>query len=162
VPFNHLLVESLQPGTTLAEDRKSGCRSSADLKPGKSETVLLFHLDADSTRKHLKLSQVKCCDHLYLFKSSKGTSLIFVELKSTNLDGADQQILNAFEAICQHPNFNARSVRVLAVIVSSGSVFRDPKKIRANLRKRGIELHFGTSRDGHPCLIKEVIRDLSV
>jgi hypothetical protein len=160
MPFNHLLFKSLLPGKTLAEDKRSGCRTSADLERGRNETVLLFRLDEASTRKLLGLSDQKCCDHLYFLKSEKNTTLIFVELKSTDLDQAEKQILSSYRAICNHSNVKSQSPRTLALIVSAIGTPPGSKKRQLEMSKRGIDLYFGTSR-GRPCSIKSVIRDLS-
>jgi hypothetical protein len=160
MPFNHLLFEALQAGKTLAEDRKSGCRTTADLKRGAGETVLLFQIDGASTRKHLRLAEKKCCDHAYFFKSVKVTLLIFVEMKSTNLDGAVDQILNAHEAICFHPNLKAQSPRSIGVIVSTVAFIPDSHKIKNRIGKRKINLYFKVSRN-KPYSINELITGLS-
>jgi hypothetical protein len=162
MPFDHLLFESLRPGKTLAEDRRSGCLTSADVERNGGETVLLFGLDDDSTRKRLGLSDRRCCDFMYFLKNRNQSLLVFVELKSTNIESAAEQIANAHHAIRQHSAFvKSRATRARAVIVSSLGTPRDGKAIQQRMRKRGIDLYFGTSRKGHPCLIKDTIGYLS-
>jgi hypothetical protein len=160
MPFNHLLFESLLPGKTLAEDRKSGCRTSADLNRGPSETILLFRLDHASTRLRLGLSDTKCCDHLYFLKSETRTLLIFVELKSANIDEAEKQILNAHDAICNHSDVKKKLFLKLALIVSATGTPPNAKKRQTNMREHGIALYFGTSRGG-AYSIRDIIKDLA-
>ena len=161
MPFNHLLFESLLPGVTKAEDRISGCLSSANIEHKPGATVLLFHLDDIVTRNHLGLSDKKCCDYLYFLKHERRTSLIFVELKSTNLQGAKEQILNAHHAIrARVPLVKSGSARVLAVIVSSSATPENVKGIQKQMKAEGIELYFGRSRGKSSCRINELIKDL--
>jgi hypothetical protein len=161
MPFNHLLFESLLPGITKAEDRKSGCHSSANLDHRPGATVLLFHLDDLMTRKRLGLIEDKCCDYLYFLKHKNRTSLIFVELKSTNVQGAKQQILNAHYAIRDKvSHVKSRSSRVLAVIVSSLGTPENAKGVQKEMKAEGIELYFGRSRGNSCCSINELVKDL--
>jgi hypothetical protein len=161
MPFSHLLFEALLPGQTLAEDKRRECQTSADLKRGPNETILLFRLDQDSTRSRLGLSDRKCCDHLYFLKSATRTMLIFVELKSTNLDEAENQILNAHNAICKHSNVKNQSFQTVALVVSRKGTPQNVKKRQSEMRKRGIHLYFGISRRGTACAVRNVINDLS-
>jgi hypothetical protein len=162
MPFNHLLFDSLKPGVTLAEDRGSGCYTSTDLRRDAEETVLLFGLDDSATRRRLSLNDGKCCDYLYFLKNNIRTELIFVELKSTNIESATHQITSAHSAICDRCHtFKSRGTRAKAIIVSSQASPRDTKAIQDRMKKRGIDLYFGISRKGHPCQIKNLIPDLS-
>jgi hypothetical protein len=159
MPVDHLLFESLLPGKTLAEDRQNKCCTSADLKAAPNETVLLFRLDDERTRKRLGLAGSKCCDHLYLFKSLTHAILIFVELKSTDLKDAADQIVNAFEAVKAQSSYGrTEHPPAIALIISSSAPPRDSKMMQKQLMSRGLILVFGTSR-GRACYVREKISD---
>jgi hypothetical protein len=160
MPFSHLLFEALLPGKSVAEDRKSGCRTSADLQRGPNETILLFRLDHAQTKSRLGLSDRKCCDHLYFLKSETRTILIFVELKSTDLDEAEEQILNAHNAICNHSDVKKKSFRSVAIVVSTMGAPPNAKKRQSNMREHGIALYFGTSRGGSYS-VRDIVKDVS-
>jgi hypothetical protein len=157
MPFNHLLFESLQPGKTRAEDKENRSYTSTDLKPGSGETVLLFHLDKETTRKQLGLSGKKCYDFLYFYKSSSQCFLIFVELKGSNFANAGEQLSNAIDAICR-PHGQSRSLRehVRAVIVTPTISPEDRKELTKEMRKQRIPVFFGNSKKDKPCLLKEI------
>jgi hypothetical protein len=157
MPFNHLLFDALLPGKTLAEDRGHGGYTSARLDPGGDETVLLFRLDSETTRRRLSLTGKSCCDHFYLFRGRHTSLLILVELKGDNLERAEEQLSNAIDSIClrsDSPSSWRKLVR--AVIVSPAVSPRDRLKIQKRMAARGIQVFFGTSRQNYPCVIKNV------
>jgi len=157
MPFNHLLFESLLPGRTLAEDKEKGCRSSANLERGPGEAVLLFRLDQIGTKERLNLRGKKCCDHLFFYKSGNQTLLIFIELKSTDIRGAMEQITSAHDAILSESQyFRSKRPTVCAVFVSVAASTNDKKRMQKEMREKGINLEFGTSR-GKACPIKETL-----
>jgi hypothetical protein len=157
MPFNHLLFEALLPGKTLAQDREHDGYTSAELKPGPGETVLLFRLDDDETKQHLKLAGQKCCDYFFFFKASHESLLIFVELKGGNLDRAEEQLAGAIDAICPSSG-KGKTWRKLAraVVVSPTVSPRDRLKIQNAMKARGIKVYFGSSKKGFPCSIRAV------
>jgi hypothetical protein len=160
MPVDHLLFESLLPGITKAEDKKSGGHTSANLEHGPHESVLLFHLDTETTRRRLGLLEGKCCDFLYFFKNKKHSILIFVELKGTDIASATEQIANAHQALGAQSKY-VKSCHPLAVIVSSVAAPRNGRVIQHQMKTQGITLYFGRSRSGRPCEIKALISELS-
>jgi hypothetical protein len=157
MPFNHLLFEALLPGKTLAEDRAHNGYTSAQLEANAGETVLLFRLDEDKTKEHLKLTGEKCCDYFFLFRGKQKSLLIFVELKGGNLERAEQQLLAAIDAICTNSD-KGRSWRRLAraVVVSPTVSPRDRLKIQKAMKAKGTEVYFGSSKKNAPCALRKI------
>jgi hypothetical protein len=157
---DHLLFESLIPGVTLAEDKGSGSRTSANLHRGNGESVLVFHLDNVLTRRKLELSERKCCDFVFFFKSETQCTLIFVELKGGDIASAEEQIVAAYQAMSAQSAY-VRSCGPLPVIVSSVTAPMNRKDIQKRMKGMGITLYFAISRKGKPCELKDVITELS-
>ena len=155
MPFDHLLTHSLIPGATSAKEQGVGFSFNRD----SDESVLVFRLDESATRKILKLEQKPCCDYLVFFnKLSFRPLLVFVELKSTNLDRAGKQILSAANAIRrQAPNLKETQFR--GVIVSSSTPPRDFDKLQKHLRFQHIQLYFGSIRGGKSIDLRTVLTD---
>jgi hypothetical protein len=103
------------------------------------------------------LSGKKCCDHLYFFKGKARCLLIFVELKGEDLADAEEQLSNAIDAICNLAG-QGRAWRkhARAVIISPTVSPRDWSRVQVKMKKRGIEVYFGTSKKDHPCNLKKV------
>jgi hypothetical protein len=160
MPVDHLLFRSLIPGVTLAEDKGSGSHTSANLHRGNGESVLVFHLDDEHTRKRLALAEKKCCDFVFFFKSQARCTLIFVELKGIDIATAEEQIVSAYHAMSAQSAY-IRSCGPFAIIVSSGAAPKNGKDIQKRMKDRGIPLYFGTSRKGRSCEIKALISELS-
>jgi len=158
MPFSRLLLESLLPGKTQAEDKANNCYTSTDLKAGPDETVLLFRLDNHVTKKNLGLSGKKCCDHLYFYKDRSRILLIVVELKASNLAQAVEQLSNAIESICE-PRGLGNTFRALAraVVVTPTVSPRDRQQITNLMRKRRIKVFFGYSKRDKPCQLKQIV-----
>jgi hypothetical protein len=157
MPFNHLLFESLLPGKTQAEDKQRSSYTAAELKPGGNETVLLFHLDEETTRKQLGLSGKKCCDFLYFYKKNSQCLLIFIELKGSNLAEAGEQLVNAIDAICR-PRGQSRSLRkhARAVIVTPTITQGDKRELTKQMREARIPIFFGNSKKDKPCPLRDI------
>ena len=84
--------------------------------------------------------------------------LILVELKSTDLADAKEQILNAFQAIrSQSSHVKSGAARVLAVIVSSQGTPVNGMRVQKEMKNNGIELHFGTSK-GSSCDLRKLLK----
>jgi hypothetical protein len=160
MPIDHLLFESLIPGVTKAEDKGSGSHTSANLDSGRGESVLVFHLDNEKSRTRLGLSNNKCCDFVFFFKSGSHCTLIFVELKGTDIASAEDQIVSAYQAMSAQSSY-IKSCGPLAVIVSNVAAPMNGKVIQRRMKKRGISLYFGISRKDRACEIKDVIPELS-
>jgi hypothetical protein len=111
-------------------------------------------------RKRLGLSDKKCCDFVFFFKSANHCTLIFVELKGIDVSSAEEQIVTAYQAMSTRSAY-IKSCRPFAIIVSSGAAPRNRKDIQKRMKTGGISLYFGTSRKGSPCEIKDVIKELA-
>ncbi len=147
MPIDHLLFEALVPARTKAEDKRHGGHTSTDIKPQAGETVLLFRLDETKTRDHLGLADKKCCDYLYFVKKDARCYLIFVELKSSNLGEAVEQITNAFLAIDGRCKLVREPyMRRLGVIVHTSGSPGDVKSELKQASRKGIDIHPESTR----------------
>ena len=84
---------------------------------------------------------------MFFYKSEPLTMVLFTELKSRNIDDADQQLLSAIEAVCRDDDLRELKERrcVRAVIVTSLSA---PQTIAPGLKFRG-----GCKRRGSSCTL---------
>ena len=155
--FDHLLFDALVPGKTLAEDKGHGSPTSADFRPTGDETVLLFRIDDDQTKKRLGLTG-RCCDSLYFVKNKTDSLLILVELKGSDSSRAKEQILGTFAAIRKNSEHVRRGTcKVYAVIVTLREAPRNLTKMKKELRQQGIQLEHGKSR-GRACDLRSELK----
>lgn len=166
MPLNHLLLHSLIPGVTSASDPGTGQEATFDKNP--NETILVFQLDEANARNRLGLAGEgqKCCDHLFFYKSEQATFFLFTELKSRNIEDADQQLLSAIAAVCKSSHIQAlkrnKCIRALIVTAVASPGGRREKETRRKMQAHGIEVYFGVSRGrGSACKVRTYIPELS-
>lgn len=156
--FDHLLFDALVPGKTLAEDKGHGSPTSADFRPTGDETVLLFRIDDDQTKKRLGLTGQKCCDSLYFVKNKTDSLLILVELKGSDSSRAKEQILGTFTAIHKNSEHVRRGTcKVYAVIVTLREAPRNLTEMKKKLRQKGIQLQHVKWR-GRACDLRSELK----
>lgn len=97
MPFNTLLLSSLEPGTSVSESDVS-----VSVKQHAHETVLFFRVDIAHVCKGLGIKDKEPrCDYLVFYKNEGKTILCLVELKGKNVDHAVDQIAHSYKHLSQ-------------------------------------------------------------
>lgn len=128
--FDGLLWECLLPGRH--EHSEENLTAALDPRPG--ETVLLFETDRPAFRRRLPAgSKLSVCDLMFFYRGPAAPMpvLLFVELKGSDYEHAEEQLANALEAVTRELEPDCqRSVLKGAVVVLGASTPHDSKRRR--------------------------------
>lgn len=143
MPFNLLLTNHLIHGTSFKE---SGVPLS--IRPGKDETIILFHLDSDKNRHKFNkffdfadTGETICDLLIYYFNHSHDESkkaICLVELKGIDTSHAVKQLSNTHEKISKKFMENGlfQDLKWGACIYSKSSVPKNMKSLLTPLSKK--------------------------
>lgn len=138
--FDRLLWECLAPGSHEGTDGPL----TASLAPRAGETVLLFEIDNPAFRG--RDSGVKVCDLLFFHRGMEGRPvLLFVELKGSDYQTAEQQVESAVRRVLGQldEGCQGRSVQLRAVILLGSSILHEDKQLKKRLlRQYGLLLRY--------------------
>ena len=143
MPFNFLLWNCLERGTTIKERKKETARLDRE----KGECVLAFRLEPDRFRKEFGAEGDKVCDGLFFYWAPKRSPVvIFVELKRSHIGDAADQLGATIERLrIATPDYRPKC---LAVIVTKGGVPTEDKDLRSKfMKKHNVPLNI--SKDGN-------------
>lgn len=114
--FDRLLWECLCPGKYEFEENDI----EVALTPLPGETVLTFHIDTEAFRDWK--AGVKACDLLFFYRGPTRDKpvLLFVELKGSNFQDAEEQIVNAVKRTFEHLDSVCQSDVYVCAVVALG------------------------------------------
>ena len=168
MPFNHLLFESLLPGKTTAEDRKSGCHTSAEPRTGcrRSGSAVSPRRRRDPEATWARRQEM-LRSSLFLLKRRRGNqSLDFCRTEGHgHRRKRSEQILNAhrcdLHAYLPHvKSKTARAARAVIVAPTVGTLKRQ-ERYKSDMKEQGHRrCIFGTTKPSRPCTSRELIGDL--
>jgi len=163
MPFTFLLWRCLLPG--MRSYRQPGVNWTVTVTPENDETILFFHIDTQDFRTSLKLpngNKVEKVADLMILSRRSGRSpiVLVVELKSTNLEDAEKQILGAIEAIRGKMDVSHKSeTSFRGLIVSTGSAPQNFKKMQKAFRERNITLDHCPAHKGQSVNLRRYLAD---
>jgi hypothetical protein len=163
MPFTFLLWRCLLPGKCSYQE--AGVGYTVMLNPVNDETILFFHIDTEEFRKSLTLpggNKVEKVADLLIFSSRRGGDPIalIVELKSTNSEDAEKQILSAIEAIRGKMEQSIRQeTEFRGLIVSLGAAPKNLKRMQKDFKARRIRLDHCPAHRGQSVNLRPYLDD---
>jgi hypothetical protein len=164
--YSRLLWQFLEPGAHVASENR--LTVSLAPNPGAQETILLFDkLDSRGLPRSFPGDNKTCCDALFYYKrnrpSGDGNILIFVELKSSDVEHAIEQLKNTIQHVwaAMHSECKPKS-KIGAVVVTKGNVppVDERKRAREFREESGAFLWFEPGSLGKEATLRSYVDKL--